>query len=97
MPPRYAVNIADLARLEEIPRLCLMAPVVQSRTTIRAEPGMIDGAAIVLECPERQAAAICDLVRDLDVRAKRYETRCYIEGKRGGWHRMKRRERILKR
>ena len=85
MSQRIAANIADLTRYDAIPRQCLIAPVVQTQRIIDAEPGRVDGAAVVLECDETRARAIVNLLRSYDVKAKRYVLRAYAEGPRGGW------------
>ena len=82
---RLAANIADLTRYESIPRQCLIAPVIQRQQIIKAEPGRVDGGAVILECDETQAQAIVDLLRSYDIKAKRYILRAYKEGPRGGW------------
>ena len=60
---RIAANIADLTRYDEIPRQCLIAPVVGQKQIIDAEVGRMDGAAVVLECDEPRARAIVSLLR----------------------------------
>ena len=81
---KIAANVADLTRYDEIPRQCLIVPVIPSREMIRTETGL-DGAAVVLECPAVQAQAIIDLLRSYDAKAKRYALRAYQQGPRGGW------------
>ena len=79
--PRYAVNIADLDRKElRIAAAALIAPVIQSRQIVDAEPGYGDGQAVVLECPEVQAEAIMRLFC-----MKGQSTRFYRETNRGTW------------
>ena len=81
-----AVNIADLTRYDEIPRQCLIAPVVSSGAAIiDGEPGRIDGKAVVLECDETRARSIISIMRSYDTKAKRYLLRAYVQGPRGGW------------
>ena len=43
---RIAANIADLTRYDEIPRQCLIAPVIVNREIVQVEPGRLDGAAV---------------------------------------------------
>ena len=85
---RIAANIADLTRYDDIPRQCLVAPVVQSKQIIDTEPGRLDGAAVVFECDEARARAIVSLLRSYDAKAKRYSLRAYSEGPRGGWKKL---------
>ena len=85
---KIAANIADLTRYDEIPRQCLIAPVVPSREMVQTETGHLDGAAVVLECDETRAKAIIALLRSYDAKAKRYALRAYQQGPRGGWKKM---------
>ena len=85
---RIAANIADLTHYDEIPRQCLIAPVVGQEQIIDAEVGCIDGAAVVLECDEPRARSIVSLLRSYDAKAKRYAIRAYREGPRGGWRKI---------
>ena len=80
-----AANIADLTRYDEIPRQCLIAPVVPSKRIVHVEPRMLDGAAVILECDETRAKAIVSILRSYDAKAKRYALRAYTQGPRGGW------------
>ena len=85
---KIAVNISDLTRYDEIPRQCLIAPVVSSRTSIDGEPGRLDGNAVVLECDDARARAIIAILRAYDTKAKRYQLRAYVQGPRGGWKKL---------
>ena len=82
---RIAANIADLTRYDEIPRQCLLAPVIVNREIVQVEPGRLDGAAVIFECPTDQARSIVSLLRSYDDKAKRYRLRAYQEGPRKGW------------
>ena len=82
---KIAANLADLTRYDDIPRQCLIAPVVTSREIVRTGTGRIDDAAVVLECDATRAKAIIDLLRSYDAKAKRYRLRAYQQGPRGGW------------
>jgi len=82
---RIAVNVADLTRNDALVMQCLVGPYVSpSAETVKGGPNIDDGA-VVLECPETQARAIVDILRIKDRNLKRYATRAYSEGSRGGW------------
>lgn len=87
--PRYAMNIADLTRYDEIVRGMLIAPVIQGRQMVEAERGRLDGAAVVMQCDDVRALAVIQLLRTMDEKAGRYLLRAYQEGARGGWSKAK--------
>ena len=82
---RYAINIADLTRHDQIVIACTVQPVTPERQIVKTGPNL-DDSAVVLQCPDRQALAIVELLRHHDLKVKRYQTRAYAEGSRGGWH-----------
>ena len=84
----YAMNIADLTRYNEIVRLCLVAPVIQSRRMVEAEKGRMDGSAVVAECDDTRALAIIAILRADDKKSGRYPLRAYKQGARNGWTRV---------
>lgn len=86
----YAINVADLTRHAVITPI-LLGPVTQNRITANAEPKMMDGMALVLQCDEKRARAICQILRDHDDRLKQYRTRVYIQKNPpgGAWTKVK--------
>ena len=80
-----AMNVADLTRYPTFIVQMLIGNHVTSKLTIEAEPGALDGAALVLECDPSQARAIVDIVRIKDKRIGQYAARAYQCGPRGGW------------
>lgn len=84
MASRVAINVADLTRNPPFILSMLVGPHVQRRETVDAGPNLDDNA-VILECPEVQARAVVDILRIKDRTTKRYATRAYLEGSRGGW------------
>ena len=81
----YAVNLADLmVEGREAISGCLIAPVCPSRTPVDAEPGLADGAGLLLECEDKQAQAIVGVLR---LKFELHEMRCYRR-ERGRWRRV---------
>ena len=70
---KYALNIADLTTIDVIPRDCLVAPNIKTRTIVKAEQ-TLDGGAVLLDCGEEQAQAIVEILR---LKYKKHEMRCY--------------------
>lgn len=58
----YAVNLSDLTK-DSILTDFLIAPVVNKRNIINAEPKTFDGMAILIDCEHEQAQSIVDVVR----------------------------------
>lgn len=81
---RYAINVLDLAAADPIALMPVVASVTPSRLTVEAEPSVVAGVALVLECPDEQAAAICEVVR---LKYHRNALRCY-ERESGRWKRL---------
>lgn len=81
---RIAVNIADLTRFDALVMQCLVGRYIPAAETVKCGPNL-DDVCVVLECPETQARAIVDILRIKDRNVKRYITRAYVEGARGGW------------
>ena len=85
---RIALNVADLTRNDALIMQCLVGPHVSSSAdTVNCGPNL-DDDAVVLTCDETQAKAIVDVLRIKDRNAKRYATRAYSEGPRGGWRKI---------
>lgn len=60
-----AVNVADLTKVQP-PLLGLVQNAIPDpweATTVHAEPGMIDGIAVVMNVPDERAEAILHFVR----------------------------------
>jgi len=89
---QYAVNVGDLTR-DHILGAFLVGPLVPSRRLVHAEPGRIDGGAVVLECDEKQALGVVGVIR---MKYPPHLIRCY-ESKtgNGGWKRMGAPKRVL--
>ncbi len=75
--PQISINVMDMTK-DSILSQFMIAPVIQSRALFNAEPGRVDGMAVVLDCPEERARAIVDVIR---MKYGKNEFRCY-EGKR---------------
>lgn len=88
---RYAVNICDCT-YDEVRFMAglMLTPVTPNRTTVETERGRVDGGAVVLECEEERAKAICQVLQKKPIRTCGQggrKVRCYIERPRGGWKR----------
>jgi len=81
---RYAVNVADMA-YPDVAALASIAlgPFVAKREVVSCGAA-IDNMAVVLECDEKRAKALCEVLN-----MKGRKIRCYAEGPRGGWSRLK--------
>ena len=81
----YAVNIIDMTREPVIMGL-LLSPVTPGRFQVDAEPGMVDGKALLIESEPERALAICQVIR---LKQPKHLLRCY-ESKtgKGGWRRI---------
>ena len=51
---QYSINVMDMTK-DGILSSFMIAPVIKSRTLYNAEPGRVDGMAVILECPEERA------------------------------------------
>ena len=85
---RYALNIADLTILPKLPVSLMVAPHIQDREIANSDHRLLDECAVVLECPEEQASAICVLCATQLSKDAPYACRFYKEGSRGGWHKL---------
>ena len=82
---QYAVNIPDLAAYHnDIGIQILLAPFAKSRQIVNCEPGHVDGGALLLDCEEQQAAAICKILR---MKYPKHKLRCYQQKKKA-WTRL---------
>lgn len=75
---QYAINLADLTQDSFLGNI-LIAEVTPSRQVVLAEKNRFDGGALLLECNERQALAIRDVIR---LKFAKHELRFY-ESKTG--------------
>jgi hypothetical protein len=80
----YAVNLADLAAIDSPVVRMLIVPHISSRQTVEVERRRVDGTAVVLACPEAQAAAIVEVIR---LRIPRHRLRCYRSTGENRWTR----------
>ena len=89
MSGRLALNIADLTRFDPIVRQCMIAPVLSNDNgaVVNVGPNM-DDSAIILNCDDKRGRAVIEFLRMADGKAKRYLTRAYVEGPRGGWRKV---------
>jgi len=88
---RYAVNLADLDhKAYEFSAPILLGPVCPSQLTVEVEKGRVDGVALVLECDDERAKAICDVLAIGAQRKGVMAPRCYqsLTGQ-GGWRKYK--------
>ena len=84
----FALNLADLSKYTADPGLKILLNGVASASseTIEAEPGRIDGRAVLLNCDDERGQAIISTIRK---KYKRHELRCYSSKTgRGGWQRL---------
>jgi len=86
---RYAINICDLTRNDSFITSLVIGPVTPGRIIVDANPNRVDEGALILECDAKRALAIIGVFRMKDAQAKRYATRGYQEGTRGGWSKVK--------
>jgi hypothetical protein len=78
MLPVYSINVMDMSK-DDILSTFMIAPVIKSRQLVNVEKGRVDGYAVVLECDETRAKAICDVIR---MKYGKNEFRCYKGMKR---------------
>lgn len=79
---KYAVNVADMAKLGLVAEI-LVAPVVPQRLVVETSKARFDEMAVVLECEEERAKAIVEVIR---LKFRPREMRCYQSSTgRGGW------------
>lgn len=76
-----AVNVADMTMPRNRFALeWLVGPVIPNRQVVNTGGDRGDADAVVLECPDDQAEAICEVLR-----RGGYMVRCYTRGTKGGW------------
>lgn len=86
MPYHYAVNVADLTKPgAKVIATFMIAPVTPNRYTVTAEPGRLDGGAVVLECDDEHAQAIVEIIRRT---WSRNALRCYHSQTGKTWKRV---------
>lgn len=83
---RYAINLADLlARKNELPLMLLVRPVIsETSEKVQVNQDAMDSTAVILDCDEERAKAICDLIRD---KYKRHHLRLY-RSRHTSWERI---------
>ena len=59
---KYAVNVADLTKDPVLARF-LFAPLLRTEEKVDAEPGLLDGKAVVIDCDSKKFEAILQIVR----------------------------------
>lgn len=77
----YAVNISDLTRDKLLGEL-LVAPVIPRRRIVTVKKGVVDGDAVLLECDDDQASAICEVIRR---KWAKNLFRCYVSKTGKAW------------
>ena len=75
---QYSINVMDMTK-DGILSSFMIAPVIKSRTLYNAEPGRVDGTAVILECPDERSKAIIECIR---MKYGKNEFRCYYGKKR---------------
>ena len=70
----YAINVLDLAAANQIALGPIVMAASPSRRMVEAEPKMVAGDALVLECSQEQAEAICQVIR---LKYQKHQLRCY--------------------
>lgn len=85
----YAVNVADLTTItgpDRLPIEITLLPHLNPKAPpVDAEPGRVDGAAAQMFCPEVQASAIVEILRE---RFPKYRLRFYYSPTGGAWERV---------
>jgi hypothetical protein len=80
----YAVEVADLTNYRFVGQFVL-ALIVGSRQIVDAEPGRLDGGAVLLDYDEEQAVALMQIIR---TRLKKHELHIYHGNSGKGWRRV---------
>ena len=75
---QYSINVMDMTK-DGILSSFMIAPVIKSRTLYNAEPGRVDGTAVILECPDERSKAIIECIR---MKYGIHSFRCYYGKKR---------------
>jgi len=75
-----------------MPVQMMLGPVIQHHEMVNANPRRVDEGAVVLECADTRAQAICVFcARELSDHKQAtlgYSCRVYREGSRGGWRKL---------
>lgn len=83
---KYAVNVADFfAQDDQFHAKFLIAAVIPNQLQVDCEPGRMDGIGVLLECDEKRAAAITEVVRQ---RYSKNECRIYTSKTGKSWKRV---------
>ena len=75
---QYSINVMDMTK-DDILSSFMIAPAIKSRLLYNAEPGRVDGTAVILECPDERSKAIIECIR---MKYGKNEFRCYYGKKR---------------
>jgi len=85
---QYAINVADLTYLPPF-ITSLLLDKLTTRTTVEAEKGRMDGAALVLDRAEPlQALCAISILASKAQSVMSYPLRAYEQGPRGGWRKL---------
>jgi len=93
----YAINLYDYRTvLEDLPRptaiavFAVVKPQVEDGTVVQPVEDRPDEDALLLECGDEKAAAICDALRHIGLKHGwgKNKLRIYERGPRGGWKRI---------
>lgn len=82
-----AINVADLTRHDPLMTSLMLSGVTPERRLVKCGPNLDDGG-VILECHDERALAIVRWFRQHDEARKRYATRAYRQGPRGGWRKL---------
>jgi len=90
MKYKYAVNLTDLMSFPPVLLPFLLPPeAAPSRLVVDAEPGRIDGKALLFELePEDRCVALIRGLRKLAERHLRYKLRAYASKTGRSWRRL---------
>lgn len=79
----YAVNLADMTQTAVVTAAQMLVQPVAVPDLVKVGPNP-DDMAVALNCDEQRAKAICAILN-----SKRTLVRCYVQGSRGGWTRLR--------
>lgn len=85
----YAVNVCDVSNLGA-PGAILLSKLSQGRRTVNAEPGVIDGDAVMVDNPDTEQVEAALHFLSQTAKNHRAVLRIYQQGPRGGWKRLPR-------
>ena len=81
-----AVNLFDLDRIPQIVREAMLAGKLDLTGVVVTDGGRVDETAVAFSCDLLTAAALLDVIRGNDRRAKSHPTRVYV--KRQAWSKL---------